>query len=192
MALLVLDLQFHRRDGCRPVADCLQPDRNQYANNRLRWNKLLVCVDKFHAARRRILQSDRLELLGRKRFQQYLIGATPSFADNSHNQERPMTPQQPEFIALVESVKRIEQALLGDGFTGRKGIIHYHDQTIEDLYGIDSDGKPIKGKSNTVLNRISDLEDNQKKVFWIFGGVLAALTAIKLGWTTIVERFFSK
>lgn len=103
-----------------------------------------------------------------------------------------MTPDDPAFITLTKSVNRIEAALLGDAMQGRKGIIHFHDQMAEDLYGVGPDGKPIEGKSNTLLNRMSDMEDKQKKAIWIFGTIIAIITAIKVGWAALVEKIFEK
>lgn len=103
-----------------------------------------------------------------------------------------MTPQQPEFIKLSESVEEIRAALLGDAMNGRRGIIHYHDQMAEDLYGVDSHGKPIEGKHNTVLLRLSEVEDKQKKAIWIFSGIAVAIVSAKAGISAFLERIFSK
>lgn len=101
-----------------------------------------------------------------------------------------MLPSQPEFIKLSESVEEIRKALLGDDFGGRKGIIHYHDLMVEDLYAIDSNGKSIEGKKNTLLLRVSDLEDGRKKAKYVFGGFLAAALGAKFGITALIEKYW--
>lgn len=103
-----------------------------------------------------------------------------------------MNVDEPEFVSLARDVKEIRSALLGDAFTGRKGIIHFHDLLTQDVYGVGSDGRPIEGKSNTLLSRISALEDNQKKAIWIFSGLLLAFTAAKVGLTALIDRIFNK
>jgi len=62
----------------------------------------------------------------------------------------------------------------------------------EDLYAIGPDGHPIEGKSNTILERLSSMEDRQKKALWIFTGILVAFTAVKIGLTALVTKLFSK
>lgn len=101
-----------------------------------------------------------------------------------------MTPENPAFVKLSESVEQIRSALLGNDMEGRKGIIHFHDLMREDLYGLGSDGKAIEGKKNTLLLRVSDLEDGRKKAKWLFGGALVAALAAKFGISALLEKYF--
>jgi hypothetical protein len=103
-----------------------------------------------------------------------------------------MDPNDPAFIKLTESVERIELALLGDAMEGRKGIIHWNDQMKEDLYAIGPDGNPIEGKSNTLLNRVSNMEEKQKKALWIFSGIAFAIVAVKSGITAVIDKIWTK
>lgn len=103
-----------------------------------------------------------------------------------------MTPQQPEFVSLARSVEEIRTALLGNAMEGRKGIIHFHDKMAEDLYGVGSDGEPIEGKSNTLMSRMSNMEDRQKKAWWVFSGIVLAITAAKVGISAIIDKIFGK
>ena len=91
-----------------------------------------------------------------------------------------------------EKISDIHELLLGDPTEGKLGLIHHHNRMFEDLYGVGSDGKEIESKKNTVLIRLSAVEDNQKKVMWLFGGVLAACAAIKLGIATLITKVFEK
>lgn len=103
-----------------------------------------------------------------------------------------MSPTQPEFVALNQKVNEIHDALIGDPMKGRSGIVSRQNAILLDLYGIGPDGNPIEGKENTVLKRLSGIEDNQKKVIWIFSGLLLAFTAAKVGLTALVDKLFSR
>lgn len=96
--------------------------------------------------------------------------------------------KESEFRKLARSVQRIETALLGEGFEGDgKGMMHYHNRMREDMYGEDPDGKPIEGKSNTILKRLSREEDTRKHVTWIFTGMTLFWIGLKFGWGVLVE-----
>lgn len=101
-----------------------------------------------------------------------------------------MTPQQPEFVALNRKVNEIHAALIGDPLKGIDGIVTWQNTMKEDLYGIGPDGRPIEGKNNTALKRISNLEEKQNKVLYVFTGVVGLAVAIKLGITVLVEKVF--
>jgi hypothetical protein len=103
-----------------------------------------------------------------------------------------MTPQQPEFVTLAKKVEEIHTALIGDPLNGRNGMMHYYGKTIEDLYGVDPAGDPIEGKRNTVMERLSNLEDKHKKVLWVFTGIVGVSVAIKFGLTAIFGKIFDK
>lgn len=101
-----------------------------------------------------------------------------------------MTPENPAFVQLSKSVEEIRSALLGDDMNGRKGIIHFHDLMREDLYGLGTDGRAIEGKKNTLLLRVSDLEDGRKKAKWVFGGFILAALGAKFGITALIEKYW--
>ena len=101
-----------------------------------------------------------------------------------------MSPQQPEFVALNKKVDEIHHALIGDPFKGVEGIVTQHNMVMEDMYGIGPDGKPIEGKHNSALKRISNLEEKQNKVLYVFTGVVGLAVAIKLGITVLFEKVF--
>jgi len=91
---------------------------------------------------------------------------------------------------VLENQDRILIALLGDALEGKNGIIHYHNQMVEDNYGIGPDGKPIEGKRNTVLNRISQLEGNQSMIKWVITGVVGFGIAMKVGLIELIGKVF--
>jgi len=102
-----------------------------------------------------------------------------------------MNPDQPEFKALSNKVDEIHGALIGDPMRGKVGFIQGHHRLMQDMYGVDASGEPIEGsEKNTMLYRMSKTEDNQKKVVWIFSGVVAAITAIKCGISSILDKVF--
>jgi hypothetical protein len=103
-----------------------------------------------------------------------------------------MSPQQPEFVALAKNVEEIRAALIGDPLEGRNGIIHYHQKMVDDLYGLDPEGRPIEGKTNTVLMRLSSLEEKQKKALWTFTGIVGMAVAIKFGLAAVFGKIFDK
>ena len=103
-----------------------------------------------------------------------------------------MTPQQPEFIKLTDDIAEIKYALLGNALSGRKGIIHYHDLLVEDMYAIGSDGQPIEGKKNTIPLRVSAIEDRQKRALWIFSGIAIAFVAAREGISALIDKLWSK
>jgi len=103
-----------------------------------------------------------------------------------------MSPQQPEFVALNRKVDEIHEALIGDPFRGKIGIVNRQNLMMQDLYGLSPDGSPIDGKENTVLKRLSGVEDNQKKAVWIFSGIMVAVVAAKAGISALLEKVFTK
>ena len=116
-----------------------------------------------------------------------------------------MDTPSPEFIKLSDSVKdllievkvlisdvKVMQIIFaGDPMQGRPGVIIDHRQLMRDVYGTDTNGNVIKGhEKNTLLYRISKLEDTQKKVVWIFSGVAGLIVAIKFGMSALIEKVF--
>jgi len=103
-----------------------------------------------------------------------------------------MNPKAPEFLRLARDVAEIKSALIGDPMKGKNGFIHQHNQLVEDFYGLDSNGNPIEGKTNTFASRVSNLEDKQKKVLWVFTGIVSLALAIKFGIATVLGKIFEK
>ena len=104
-----------------------------------------------------------------------------------------MTPDQPEFKYLAASVEEIKCALIGDPMKGKPGFIAGHHKLMRDLYGVDENGDSVEGhEKNTILARVSNVEDKQKKVIWVFTGIVAAVTAAKIGVSAFLDKVFSK
>jgi hypothetical protein len=91
-----------------------------------------------------------------------------------------------------KQIDEIYEVLMGDPIKGIPGLFHRHNRIVEDLYGIGMDGKEIEGKKNTISLRISNLENNQKKVIWTITGVCGAFTAIKLGCVALFTKIFER
>jgi hypothetical protein len=108
-----------------------------------------------------------------------------------------MTEDQTKKILsdLAENTKMtkvIYKCMVGDPISGVPGFLQNHNRLVGDMYGIDPDGKPIEGKKNTIKERVSDLESNQKKVVWFVAGVVALYTAVKIGIAEFFGRLFEK
>lgn len=110
-----------------------------------------------------------------------------------------MTPDNPAFIALADDlktakadIKAIKDAMVGDELSGRVGIVPWHNRMKEDLYGVDTHGNEIESKKNTLLLRVSDIEDTQKKAKWWFSGIVTLALAIKFGISALIEKLWSK
>ena len=67
-----------------------------------------------------------------------------------------MSPESEQKLA------KIYEVLMGDPINGKLGYFHTHNQIMEDMYGKGADGVELKGKKNTVLIRISTLEENSR------------------------------
>jgi hypothetical protein len=91
-----------------------------------------------------------------------------------------------------EKISKIYDAMMGDPEKGISGMFAQHHQVMEDLYGVGAGGLPIDGKKNFLLKRISKLEENQKKVWWVVIGICSAFTAAKVGINTFIENIFNK
>lgn len=103
-----------------------------------------------------------------------------------------MTPDNPAFQNLVDDVKVIKDALVGDPLTGRVGIVPQHNQMMEDVYGKNPHGNEIESKKNTLLLRVSKLEDKHKMIKWVVTGMLALGLAIKFGISALIDKIWSK
>lgn len=103
-----------------------------------------------------------------------------------------MTPDNPAFQNLVDDVKVIKDALVGDPLTGRVGIVPQHNQMMEDVYGKDPHGVEIESKKNTLLLRVSDLEDKHKMIKWVVTGAIALALMIKFGISALIDKIWSK
>lgn len=103
-----------------------------------------------------------------------------------------MTPDNPAFQELADDVKAIKAALIGDPLTGRVGIVPQHNRMMEDVYGLDSHGVEMESKKNTLLLRVSELEDGRKKAKWVFSGIVGLALAIKFGISALLDKMFSK
>jgi hypothetical protein len=90
-----------------------------------------------------------------------------------------------DFDNLKKSVDNIEEALLGNALTGKLGVLHHHNQMYAFVTGIQADGTSTHDTiKNSMLARISKVEDNQKKIIWMGAGISAgAATA----WTIILK-----
>ena len=91
-----------------------------------------------------------------------------------------------------EKLTAIHEVLLGDPTRGRLGLIHHHNQVMIDLYGIDPNGEEIDSKKNTILLRLSSVEDRQKKAIWVITGLIAAFTIAKSGCVVAWEKLIGK
>lgn len=106
-----------------------------------------------------------------------------------------MLPSQPEFIQLSLNVEKMlreqaemKSALCGDALTGKIGYLGQTHKMMEDLYGLDSHGEPIESKKNTLLLRMSDVEDRNKKVKWIIGGALGLYLLARFGVAALWDK----
>jgi len=98
-----------------------------------------------------------------------------------------------KFNAVAKNVSEMKDALLGNPMRGEPGIIQGHHRMMEDLYGIRADGSVDKeSKKNCLLTRQSRSEDKQNKVFWIFSGIVAAITAAKIGVSALIAKMFDR
>jgi hypothetical protein len=95
-------------------------------------------------------------------------------------------------IILLKDVKEMREAMLGNPLTGKKGFVTIVGQVNEDLYGINLSGQEIASKKNTLLTRVSKVEDNQSKIAWILTGMLGLFIAIKVGLTAVIMKIFDK
>lgn len=93
---------------------------------------------------------------------------------------------------LCKDVKEMRDAMFGDASTGKKGFFTIVGQMNEDLYGINISGQEITAKKNTLLSRVSKVEDNQSKITWVIMGMLGLFIAIKVGLTSLIARIFDK
>ena len=90
-----------------------------------------------------------------------------------------------EFLDLKKSVDNIEEALLGNALKGKLGVLHHHNQMYAFITGVQSDGKSTKETvENSLLARVSRVEDNQRRLVWMgAGGGACAATA----WAAILK-----
>ena len=91
-----------------------------------------------------------------------------------------------------EKIDQIHEVLLGNAIKGKLGLIHHHDQMYEDLYGVRPDGTEPRSKKNTILARISKIEDKQNKASWIAVGIITCYASIKIGLAALAEKFVGK
>lgn len=103
-----------------------------------------------------------------------------------------MNPEHPEVRKLIKDVGEIKAALLGDALTGKLGLMNNHDKIMLDMYGIDPTGAEVRSKKNTLLKRLSSVEDFQKKFIWVVGGIIFVLTASRLGFGAVIDLIYKK
>jgi hypothetical protein len=103
-----------------------------------------------------------------------------------------MTPDDPAFIRLAKKVDDIHLAMVGDELKGIKGVVSWNNKMKEDLYGVDANGEEMESKKNTVLIRLSDLEDSRKQIKWFIVAIVTIVSAVKFGIGTLWEKMWSK
>jgi hypothetical protein len=90
-----------------------------------------------------------------------------------------------DFTMLRTDVTEIKEALLGNALKGKLGVLHHHNQMYADLYGIAAHGeKSDSSVHNSILSRMSQVEDNQKKLVWMGAGIGAGAATV---WAVILK-----
>ena len=101
-------------------------------------------------------------------------------------------PSNVEFEQLVKDMTTIKLMIQGVPELGRTGYSIDHRRIMYDLYGTDINGNLIPGAAkNTMLHRMSAMEDNLKKIMWVVTGAIGLLALLKLGISAFLERVFS-
>ena len=75
------------------------------------------------------------------------------------------------FDKLTKKVEDLTDAIAGDGMAGKPGIATNQIRLMTDIYGLPDD------RENSVLHRLSTLEDSKKEAIWKWAGAKFVIVA---------------